>query len=239
MGNKKSYNKKQRQSTRQAYKILDHCRNHQNKTLKCPHQPKTNHDLKIIFMHEWVIYVIVVLAPTFHLSARSRLWKPFLRNVPQLAEWLPNWRVKYWAIRSSVRSFARTAHSFACSALLASLARSAALIRSLARSLTPELMGKRFLSMKWTRRFHTFSTLCASLHHRVGDTTYSSRERWHGIFFWNSPALTVWRISQNAEERGNFGGPSSVWRLIFPRSGLESFSMTNSWTQPTPSWNRR
>ena len=43
---------------------------------------------------------------------------------------------EYWAIRSSVYSFARTAHSFACSALLASLARSAALIRSLARSLT-------------------------------------------------------------------------------------------------------
>ena len=48
---------------------------------------------------------------------------------------------RYWAIRSSARSFARTAHSFACSALLASLARSAALIRSLAHSLAPELMG--------------------------------------------------------------------------------------------------
>ena len=47
-----------------------------------------------------------------------------------------NWRVGYWAIRSSARSFARPAHSFACSALLASLARSAALIRSLALSLT-------------------------------------------------------------------------------------------------------
>ena len=35
--------------------------------------------------------------------------------------------VKYWAIRSSVRSFTRTTHSFACSALLASLAHSAAL----------------------------------------------------------------------------------------------------------------
>ena len=42
----------------------------------------------------------------------------------------------YWATRSSARSFARTAHSFACSALLASLARSTALIPSLARSLT-------------------------------------------------------------------------------------------------------
>ena len=44
-------------------------------------------------------------------------------------------RCKYWATRSSVRSFARTAYSFACSGLLASLAPSAALTRSLARSL--------------------------------------------------------------------------------------------------------
>ena len=33
-----------------------------------------------------------------------------------------DYRLKYWATRSSVRSFARTAHSFACSALLALLA---------------------------------------------------------------------------------------------------------------------
>ena len=39
---------------------------------------------------------------------------------------------KYWATRSSVRSLARTGHSFACSGLLASLAPSAALTRSLA-----------------------------------------------------------------------------------------------------------
>ena len=45
------------------------------------------------------------------------------------------YRLKYWATRSSVRSFARTAHSFACCGLLASLAPSAALTRSLARSL--------------------------------------------------------------------------------------------------------
>ena len=42
------------------------------------------------------------------------------------------YRLKYWATRSSVRSFARTTHSFACSVLLALLARSAALTRSLA-----------------------------------------------------------------------------------------------------------
>ena len=43
-------------------------------------------------------------------------------------EWLWNRRVEYWAISSSVRSFARTAHSFARSALLA--------FYSFARSLT-------------------------------------------------------------------------------------------------------
>ena len=48
------------------------------------------------------------------------------------------YRLKYWATRSSIHSFARTAHSFACSALLVTLARS---IRSLAHSLVPELVG--------------------------------------------------------------------------------------------------
>ena len=55
------------------------------------------------------------------------------------------YRRKYWATRSSVRSFARTAHSFACSALLALLARSAALTRLFAlslTSLTPSLVGQ-------------------------------------------------------------------------------------------------
>ena len=55
-------------------------------------------------------------------------------------------RRKYWATRSSVRSFARTAHSFACSGLLASLAPSAALTHSLARSLC-------FLPRLWKREF--------------------------------------------------------------------------------------
>ena len=53
----------------------------------------------------------------------------------QWVEWLRNWYVEYWVIRSSICSFARSAHSFACSALLASLARSAALVRSLIYSL--------------------------------------------------------------------------------------------------------
>ena len=43
---------------------------------------------------------------------------------------------KYWATHSSLCSFAWTAHSFTCSALLALLVHSAALIRSLACSFT-------------------------------------------------------------------------------------------------------
>ena len=49
---------------------------------------------------------------------------------------------KYWATRLSIRLFPRTAHSFACSALLALLTHSTALIWSLARSLTPKLVEK-------------------------------------------------------------------------------------------------
>ena len=44
-------------------------------------------------------------------------------------------RCKCWTTCSSIRSFARTAHSFTCSGQLASLAPSAALTRSLPRSL--------------------------------------------------------------------------------------------------------
>ena len=56
-------------------------------------------------------------------------------------------RRKYWATRLSVRSFARTAHSFAGSGLLASLAPSAALTHSLARSLfsLPRSWGSELL----------------------------------------------------------------------------------------------
>ena len=56
------------------------------------------------------------------------------------------YRLQYWATRSSVRSFARIAHSFACSGLLASLAPSAVLTRSLARSL-------RSLPRSWESKF--------------------------------------------------------------------------------------
>ena len=59
----------------------------------------------------------------------------------------------------STGPFAITAHSFACSVLLASLARS--FVRSPARSLTPDLMGKRFMFMNYMRRFHDISTQCA------------------------------------------------------------------------------
>ena len=54
-----------------------------------------------------------------------------LRTVGQNKQ---EYRLEYWATRSFVCSFARTAHSFACSGLLASLVPSVVLTRSLARS---------------------------------------------------------------------------------------------------------
>ena len=81
-----------------------------------------------------------------------------LNHGAQWVEWLWNWCVGYWAIRSSARSFARTADSFAWIALLASLARSTALICSLTHSLAPELMETKNMSMNWTCRFDTVST---------------------------------------------------------------------------------
>ena len=36
-------------------------------------------------------------------------------------------------------------------------------IRSLAHSITPELLGKSYFPLKWTRRFHTVSTHCAQV----------------------------------------------------------------------------
>ena len=52
--------------------------------------------------------------------------------VAQSVETIRHRRVEYWANRSSICSFARTAHTFSRSILLALIARSAALIRLLA-----------------------------------------------------------------------------------------------------------
>ena len=70
-----------------------------------------------------------ILDSTECARAHSRTPPPTMVNNSQ------KYRLEYWATRSSVRSFARTAHSFACSGLLASLAPSAALTCSLACSL--------------------------------------------------------------------------------------------------------
>ena len=60
-----------------------------------------------------------------------------LRNVLKIAvaQWARIIKNTDWSTGPLARPFARTAHSFACSALIASLAPSAALTRSLARSL--------------------------------------------------------------------------------------------------------
>ena len=67
------------------------------------------------------------LAKVNHTSSRI-----LYRTVGQINE---KYRLKHRATRSSICSFARTAHSFTCSTLLASLARTAALICLLAGSL--------------------------------------------------------------------------------------------------------
>ena len=54
-------------------------------------------------------------------------------------------RLKYWATRSSVCSFARTAHLFACTALLALLAGFAALTCSLTLGLDDERIRSKFI----------------------------------------------------------------------------------------------
>ena len=69
------------------------------------------------------------------------------------------YRLKYWATRSSVRSFARTARLFACSGLLVLLAPSAALTRSLARSL-------RSLPRSWESELLDGYFVCVFLHFR-------------------------------------------------------------------------
>ena len=74
-----------------------------------------------------------LIFPDFHDYVTDQLTGEQTR--PRWAQWFSNRRVEYWATRSSVRSFARTFHSSACSALLASLRRSAALIHLLACSL--------------------------------------------------------------------------------------------------------
>ena len=64
-----------------------------------------------------------------------RSWSAFPPEHCTVVWYKQEQRRKYWATRSSVRSFARTAHSFACSGLLALLTPSAVLINLLARSL--------------------------------------------------------------------------------------------------------
>ena len=65
---------------------------------------------------------------------------------------------KYWATRSSVRSFARTAHSFACSGLFALLVSSAALTHSLTRSVHSLARRKENDCMAVLSVFFLFST---------------------------------------------------------------------------------
>ena len=109
------------------------------------------------------------------------------------AQWVEsiwNWWVENWAIRSSACSLAQTANSFACSRLLASLTRSTRALHCahlLAHSLAPELMGKRFLSIKRTRWLHTIPSHCAVIASQDGGI--------HSIGSFNPPVRPSFRPS--------------------------------------------
>ena len=77
----------------------------------------------------------ITLANVSGLALCFRRWKKMsLCHLAQWVEWLWNWPVEHWAIRSSACLFARTTHSFAYSAPHCSL-HSRAVLRSFAHSL--------------------------------------------------------------------------------------------------------
>ena len=112
----------------------------------------SNNEQKVELEDTWISKSVrctdVQILPVFYITSSPPGPLPkkgvsICRSIPQLVEWLWNQHAEHWAIRSSVRSLDCTANSFACSALLASLARSAALIHALVRSLT------HLLSSSW------------------------------------------------------------------------------------------
>ena len=95
-----------------------------------PSKSGFDHDFHV----SWLYYDVIRIRDTF-------VYKHILT-----AQWgrsAKNWDISTGQFACPfIRSLASLNHSFACSALLALLTRSAALICSLARSLTPELVGK-------------------------------------------------------------------------------------------------
>ena len=82
----------------------------------CLHRRKTNKKfMKILIARRFINGRMQQLSWTCQLQAKNYKFNP----TPHWVGWLWNRRIEYKAIRSSVRSFARTAHSFACPALLA------------------------------------------------------------------------------------------------------------------------
>ena len=72
---------------------------------------KNVHGLQGRFQPDTLFVMVIV-------SLRQQYWRCTVGQNDQ------EYRLQYWATRSSVRSFARTAHSFTCSALCSALTRS-------------------------------------------------------------------------------------------------------------------
>ena len=159
--------------------------NHGRKNLFC----KNKHHISIV--HICQIFIFLLGHLHFCASFLHFYGEPFYGS-PNI--WI--WWVEHWAICPSTCSFARNAHSFACSTLLTSLVRFMALIRSLACSLTLELMGKRFLPMKLTCRFQVdFLGICMSVHEQA---------RMHSIRCYETP------FSADKEKAFRTDGPTDV-----------------------------
>ena len=82
-------------------------------------------------------------------AKEGMLFPPLSGPHPPWVQWLWNRRVEYWAICLLTHSLIPLTHSLA---LHCSLRSPAPL-----RSLTPEHLGKRIMSMNWMRRFYTVS----------------------------------------------------------------------------------
>ena len=131
---------------------------------------------------------------------------------------IQNRRVEYSVIRSSARSFARIAHSFACYALVALFARSAALIRSPAHSLTRSWThGKEIYVYVWIKGtsisyyFYLYSASASSSSSLARAASSTPGNSWP-----ESTALSRWRRRRPSPPSGFRRISARWWRPCTP-----------------------
>ena len=146
-------------------------------------------------------------------------------------------RHMYWAPHSSIRSFACTAHSFNCSALLVLLACSAELICLLVHSLFPKLVGKWMIScwdirLFWSIVDHYFPTtffrnrFLSFIKPRKNVVAFACNP-FSWFFFSDDEEKQVW---ESLNERYDFEKATHLnkrnWeKLVYCRPGKASFAL--------------